>query len=669
MVRWAVYLAETPVVLQRLIAATQRVRWPHRADAATRVAALRAALCHPAAVRACYFALAPEAQAAVQVLRRRRGVLSPAVAEQLLGPIRSLRQLRHDRRPRSIGETLVLLGWLLPRPARPRHPAGWVLAPELRRWLPMPLPEVAPPSASPSAQLPAALAASYALLSVAAAQPLPVRASGLVASVALHQLRAVAPSFPDDLWQWLAPLLVDVGALRLSGQTLRPGPALARFAGLAASEQLALLRAVWERQPRPDRWLARLRLSMRGLDWPALRRRLLRWGEAMAAQHFDADTAFVALTKALGPLVDGTTHSLWPVRRAPWSRRGQQRAWRAAVAGPLAWLGVVTPRALPQPQPWHYDAITRQVVTPTVALAADLLALQPWAALVSVDQTMARWQITPATIRQGLAAGHDPGALRDLWQRQLGGDPPDWLLPAPAPTVRIVTRALALCDTPAAFAAATRRPAVRRALAMQVAPGVAVVATGRERALARALARVGVAVMAEAVRDQVASQPVGEHWPAIEGRNGAAESDEAVPLLYEAEVSDNGLPVTASVAVGEQADPVQPCQPLAATLQTLRAAIRRRQAVQLRYQPPQQPAHERLVQPIRIEQHGDRWLLYAYCAMRRAERCFRVDRIIDLRSPLLPPANHRRQRGAARPKGRLALPAAPPNRIARVWLE
>lgn len=114
---------------------------------------------------------------------------------------------------------------------------------------------------------------------------------------------------------------------------------------------------------------------------------------------------------------------------------------------------------------------------------------------------------------------------------------------------------------------------------------------------------------------------------------------------------------------------MQPCQPLAVTLQMLRAAIRRRQAVQLRYQPPQQPAHERLVQPIRLEQHGDRWLLYAYCAMRRTERCFRVDRIIDLRSTLLPPANHRRQQGAARPKGRLALPAAPPNRIARVWLE
>ncbi|OAN44217.1 hypothetical protein A6A03_03480 [Chloroflexus islandicus] len=669
MVRWAVYLAETPVVLQRLIAATQRVRWPHRADAAARVAALRAALCRPAAVRACYFALAPEAQAAVQVLRRRRGVLSPAAAEQLLGPIRPLRQLRRDRRPRSIGETLLLLGWLLPRPARPRHPAGWVLAPELRRWLPEPLPEVAAPCALPSAHVPAALAAASTLLAVAATQPLPVRASGLLASAALRRLRAVASTFTDDLWQWLAPLLVDVGALRLAGQTLRPGPALAQFAGAAATTQLALLRAAWEHQPRPDRWLVRLRLSMRGLDWPALRRRLLHWGEAMAAQQLAADAAFVALTKAVGPLVDGTTHSLWPVRRAPWLRRGQQQAWRAAVAGPLAWLGVVAPFALPQPQPWQYDELTRQVIIPTATLAADLPALQPWAALVRVDQTMARWQITPATIRRGLAAGHDPGALRDLWRQRLGSDPPAWMLPAASPPVQIVTRALALCATPATLAAAVRSPAVRRALAMQVAPGVALVAPGRERALARALARVGVAVVAEATRDQVASQPAGERWPAIESRDGVAERDEAVLLSQFAEVGDNELPATASVAVGERVDPVQPCQPLAVTLQMLRAAIRRRQAVQLRYQPPQQPAHERLVQPIRLEQHGDRWLLYAYCAMRRTERCFRVDRIIDLRSTLLPPANHRRQQGAARPKGRLALPAAPPNRIARVWLE
>ncbi len=661
MLRWAKYLAEAPVVLQRLIAATHRVSVPHRADDAARLAALRQALCRPAAVRAGYFALAPEAQQALQALRQRRGVLPTAAAEQLLGPIRSLRQLRADRRPQSVGETLVLLGWLLPRPARPRHPAGWVLAPELRRWLPLPLPEAVPsarPSALPSAQVPVALAATYALLAAAAEQPLPLRANGLLASAALRRLRVLGPVFVDDGWQWLAPLLVDLQVLRLSGQTLRPGPALARFAGAAATEQLGLLRTAWEGQPRADRWLARLRLSTRGLDWPAFRRRLLRWGEAMAAQRFpDADAAFVALTAALGPLVDATTHCLLPVRRAPWSRRGQQQAWRAAVAGPLAWLGVVTPFWLDPALPWRFDAASGQIVTPIAALADDLVVLQPWAKLVAVDHIALRWQIQPATIRQALAAGHDVRALHDLWRRRLGSEPPVWVTPAHIARVRLVSSTLALCDAPETLVTAARRPAVRRALAMQVAPGVAMVAPGGERALARALARVGVAVVAaDAAPDRADAYPPRLIQACEPARSDAFDATEAADVWQQ------------SGQVGMDA-PSQPRQPLAAMLHMLRAAIRRRQAVCFVYQPPQQPAHERLVQPIRIEQHGDRWLLYAYCAMRRAERCFRIDRITDLISPSQRMVSaHRRGRTAA-PKGRLALPSAPPHRLARVWLE
>jgi hypothetical protein len=162
MLRWAQYLKDAPVVLQRLIAATHHVNISHHADEVSRLAALRRAICRPAAVRSQYFLLPAEAQQALQILRSRRGTLSPAAAEQILGPIRPIHALRFDRRPQTIGEMLVLLGWLLPRPQRPHHPAGWVLAPELRRWLPKPLPtpgaSASLPPVSPLAIAPALVA-------------------------------------------------------------------------------------------------------------------------------------------------------------------------------------------------------------------------------------------------------------------------------------------------------------------------------------------------------------------------------------------------------------------------------------------------------------------------------------------------------------------------------
>ncbi|WP_298821641.1 WYL domain-containing protein [Chloroflexus sp.] len=685
MLRWAIYLAETPVVLQRLIAATHRVRWPRHADAATRLAALRQALCRPAAVRSRYFTLSPETQHALETLRCRRGILSHTEAEQLLGSIRSLRQLRSDREPRSVGEVLVLLGWLLPRPARPRHPAGWLLAPELRRWLPKPLPPMVAAVSASAPTLPPALVAAHALLVAAAEQPLPIRRNGLLAGIALRRLRELAPMMNGDLWQWLTPLLVDQHLLRIVGSRLLPGPALARFARASATERLYWLRAAWVALPCPERWLTRLRLMTRGLDWPAFRRRLLQWSEAMAIHQVDADSAFVLLTAALGPLVDDMTHCLWPARRVPWTRRSQQRAWRAAVAGPLSWLGALNPfPSTVAALPWHYDAIRQQVITPVTSVDADLLALQPWMQLCQVDQDRLYWQITPATIRRALAAGYHPRILHDCWQRRLSRDLPACAPPPDPPTVQIVTRTVAWCPAPETLAAAIRRPAVRRALAMQVAPGVALVAPGRERALARALARAGIEVIVQlSAQDQAAASAAqrgdglgDETLPAVDDDAAgvyAAEGAEITGFPVElCKLNHGSVPDREKLSLPSLVDQ-QPRRLLSAILQGLRAAIKRRKALLICYQSPQQPAHNRLVQPTRLERHGGRWLLYAYCVARRAERCFRVDRILDFKPQSLPapdqPAIFRHQRSGTARYGRLALSSVPPDRAARVWVE
>jgi hypothetical protein len=64
---WARMLAESPALLQRLIARTQRVSLPHGCDATTRSAHLRRALCHQATVRAVYALLEDDVRAALQV--------------------------------------------------------------------------------------------------------------------------------------------------------------------------------------------------------------------------------------------------------------------------------------------------------------------------------------------------------------------------------------------------------------------------------------------------------------------------------------------------------------------------------------------------------------------------------------------------------------------------
>src|SRR5262245_36353664 len=114
---WARMLGEMPASAQRLIARSQRISLPRGCSAEERLRRLRLSLCHGATVRATYAMLDPTTRLALQDLRERRGGITPAELEQRYGAVRSWRQLTADPRPQSTSERLLLLGWLMLRPA------------------------------------------------------------------------------------------------------------------------------------------------------------------------------------------------------------------------------------------------------------------------------------------------------------------------------------------------------------------------------------------------------------------------------------------------------------------------------------------------------------------------------------------------------------------------
>ena len=345
--QWAAMLGDLPPSAQRVLARANRISLPRGCAAPLRHTRLRQALCHAATVRATYRALAPAAQAALHQLRTQRGGISPRALTRAYGPVRSWRQLAADPRPQTLSEQLVLLGWLLPRPAAPRHPPRYVLPPELRRWLPRPLtiPSVsAPPLAVAPAPLPLAVRGAVTLLLACAERPLDCTPAGQVTRAALRRLEPrlapLAPAACAALVAWLVPLLaaLDVisrqpgaGTLTLAGQ---------RFLALPADQQRGLLYRAWIAHPDPDAWLDRLLIDRRGIDWPLLRRRLCAWVAALpVGQRSTPAALYPALATTLGPLADAQTHGFRRVDRAPWQPRRAATIFAAAVRGPLYWLG------------------------------------------------------------------------------------------------------------------------------------------------------------------------------------------------------------------------------------------------------------------------------------------------------------------------------------------
>ncbi len=713
--RWAMALAQTPPTLQRLIAATQRVSLPRGCSPAERLQRLRTVLCRRAAVHAVYFSLSDAEQAALQALRHIRRGLAPADLAARFGPIRPLAALRADRTPRTLSERLLLLGWLLPRPAARNHPLRYLLPAELRAWLPAPLPATldAAPSwqtAPDSAALPTLNAATVILLA-SAERTLPLRRDGRPAARALHTLRPrlapLPPAEADALVRWLLPLLIDLGLLAPHGGDVVAAPGARRFLAAPPAERLHTLRAAWVRAPRGEHWLRQLRVSTRGLDWPALRRRLLAWAEALPpTAAADPASGHALLHAALGPLADAHTHGLRPsLRRSPWLPRRAAAVWAAACAGPLAWLGALPASAVAGSDPpaaensganWQIDTAGLLHV-PRNADPSDLLALAPFARWSHRAAGCEVFTLNRAALAAATSRGHDPARLRALLARW-GAILPDAL--APSGGMRLLARTVLISDQPEDLVRALRQRSTRRAIEAHLAPGVALVAPGREAALVRTLARAGRAVTAPpppAIAPPASLTPAEQATLLLACAHYRASPPEGAPpgprdellarlraglppaLAAATDTALLALRPAASVAPpppGHHPAPGAP-PPLATLLTMLRTAAQRRRAVRLHYQGRDDSTpRERAVRPLRLERHGSWWYLYAYCLQACAERCFRLDRIhhaalLDPRPaaddrPSTATSPSRRQPPARRTLRSAAGPPVSP--ALRVWL-
>jgi hypothetical protein len=671
--RWSRWLAAAPAVAQRLIARTHRISLPRAAPADERLRRLRRALCTPAAVRAVYAALDADVRAALDELRGARRGLDAATLTARYGAVRPWRHLARDPQPRSVAERLLLLGWLLPRPAAPGRAPRFALAPEVRRWLPQPL-RLADDGPAPPAPLPLAQRAAIALLLVAAAAPLPLRRDDALRRCALRRLQPLLPDAPlpelARLFHFLLPLLEARGLVQRHGGHCAPALGAAAFLAAPLDDQRARLVEAWLHSAAPDAWLRRLRVASAGLDEPALRRRLVQWAQALPPDRLLAPEAtYAALTATFGPLADAHTHGFRVVRRPPWRRRSGARVWQAALRGPLAWLGVVA---------WHAG----RVVRPTTYASADGAwrygapgeVTAPFGALDAAALTLAqggRWVRGDAnglTVQVAGASGVQGDRVRALLARRAGDAPDGWGPPTDgAPALRLAEGALLLADAPGDLEQALRGRSVRR-YAQRLAPGVALVRAEHVAAVTRALARQGIAVAV--APSGGARSAAGGALPAAPLAPGECAAllaacayarryaPEGLPLVIPATLEARlwqGLtpPLRAAVEAalagieapeGPAADggtatdaAMLPPADQDAALRTVQRALTQQRLVTIAYDTGGEGrVTQRTVRPLALERRGERWLLHAYCLQRRAERTFRLDRVRGC--ALAPPA-------------------------------
>lgn len=691
---WARWLAEAPPTLLRAIARVNRVSLPRGCTPAERVARLRASLCRAATVRSAFFGLSAEAQAAAQELAAAPGAHSDEALAARFGPLRPLAELARDPLPRSLHEQLVLLGWLLPRPAEPRHPACWRMPPEARVALPRPL-SLRDDGLAPLPPMVPAVRAANTLLLASAEAPLPLRTDGMLSAAALHRLVPRLAPMPraTALLGFVLPLLIDMGLVAPHGTAAALAPAGRRWLRRPHDAQVALLRGAWERASHADAWLTPLRVTQRGLDWPVLRRRLVAWATTLPAGRLLAPQGLAdALAASLGPLADAQTHGRCSHRRTPWLAQRADAVWLAALRGPLAWLGYVawTPSgahlfraALSEaaPSPWHSSA-AGEVGVPHDAVDTDLLTLLPFLRWQAADATTTSYQLHGQRVAAATRHGHSSDSALRLLRKRLGATP-SWLamlLGGDAPTVQIVHGTLVLSDDPAILDQALRHRSTRRAVTARLAPGIALVAPERMPQLTRALEQQHLA--ASVALPPTVAPP--EDWTPAEcavllaacqayREQHAGVSHE--PLLGLETRLRGVLPPTLRTPSAEREPLPQPAEPFdttghdpASLLPQLRRAIERRQQVHLRYCDAQGQWSERTVRPLRLEQHGACWHLHAHCQLVRDERLFRVDRIAALLAPTATksaPAPEEPRRPPTAPRS--SSPATP--RLTRVWLD
>ncbi|NCC31295.1 MAG: WYL domain-containing transcriptional regulator [Chloroflexia bacterium] len=669
---WVSYLADVPVALLRLIAASQRVSLSRRGSRGECLLRVRRALCRPAAVRAVYFSLSAEAQAAAQMLRAEPRTLSMQAVTSRYGPLRSLAALRQDRKPRSLAEVFVLAGWLLPRPASRQHPCRYVVPPEVRAWLPRPLridavrclPETSLNAApvSPSDLL--AVRAATLVLLAAAQHPVVVVRNGCPSRATLHRLRVGLLPLPaleaEALLRWVTPLLADLALLAPHGRAAVPAPAAAAWLAAPHATRVQTLVEAWIRAPRPEVALLPPRAAQSGVDWSALRRRLLAWA-AYVPVTVVPDEAFVALTAAFGPLADATTHPFRTKRRPPWNRQTMREVWGRSLEGPLRWLGALRGQVEAQAVPgcWEYQA-PGELRVAHAAVGPELLAVMPFAQVVGGDEAGLLLRFEQSVIARAVGRGCHLGRARAVLEQQAGSLPPAWEpLFALAGSVRLVQRTVVIGDQPQVLQDLQRYRAVHRLLETLLAPGVALVHPGQEELLVAQLARLGYAAQvlpsrhesvplpdltpAETATLLLASQyyqatapahaPLGPHDALLERLRAALP----VALRNATETALAHLLATHHATTEPSATPPLHELPpdhaaqLHRWLQALREAIQKRRVVAVLYQGVLDPyPQERVLQPVRLERHGAVWYAYAYCFLAHGERCFRLDRVWKL---------------------------------------
>ncbi len=675
---WALMLADAPARLQLLIARRQRISLPRGADATTRVQCLRQALCHAATVRAVYDSLDTPLQVAVHELRQRQRGIARAELEQRYGSLRSWRALALDPRPRTISEHLVLLGWLLPRPASHLHPTRWLLPPELRRWLPQLLQLESHGPATCPARLPAALRASHSLILAAAQGPLDVHSHGLRASQ--YRLLSAYLHHEDTdqeaLFDFVLPLLCDLGILVSHHGHVRASPAADAFLALPAAAQLACLQKSWLASARPDRILIERGMRLDGIDWPALRRRICTWIAALPTdQIFNPAALYSALSATFGPLANTHTHGFRCIDRMPWQPARAEAIFQRAIHGPLHWLGYIAYRpqgsggadqgSVFRPsepcsvllQPWQY-ASDGKVLIPA-GQSIDLLMLLPFVYWQTNQDDWLCYQISPSSLAQAQSRGYPLQRLQQLLDKHAGPLPPDWeaLLDSSNTSTLHIANGLALvADQPGLLSRLSQDRSLRRLLDQRIAPGVALLAPAQLPRLERQLARQGIVLdmpelpsvsldtahmpanlaPGDAAALLVACHYYRQHAGAqaillISAGLEAMLANALTPTLRDAtRQTIMQLCPDAATEPSLLSVPSEPT-PLPALVQTLRRSIQRQQTLRIAYDSGGLGRWEqRSIRPLGLELRYDTWYLRAYCLIRQAERTFRLDRMADI---------------------------------------
>lgn len=346
--RWAIFLADAPVLHQRLIARTQRISLPRSCPADERIRRLRHALCHQRTVQRTYFAHDTATQYAIQHLATLPRGITPHDLTAHYGHVRPWHHIWRDPTPHSIAETLLLLGWLFLRPPTGGSAARYIVPEPLRQWLPTPLhiPTIAPVPAIPV--VPVAVRITTTLLLASVDHRCLITHTHTLAQDTLRLLTPrLAPIHPDILPACATTLLPILLRMHLiANQQGRAELTLAGQRWLAApipQQQQHLLHA-WTTFPTPDPWLTAMRVPVRGMNLPLFRRRLLAWVAHLPHHHIiDPQPLYTTLEAALGPLADADTHGYRTTRRRPWQPATAAAVFTAALHGPLTWLGIVAP--------------------------------------------------------------------------------------------------------------------------------------------------------------------------------------------------------------------------------------------------------------------------------------------------------------------------------------